>query len=131
MPTDHLVKVTLVRVRNLAPLLCAGLEHVAELTALTSVNLRECRLITNDGLRRLEPLVQLKTFSMSNCTSVTDRGLQSLAKLTGAVERQRLAGTTRQDCFLLSMKGVIALKAYPLLQIIKTSVWNVHSCACT
>lgn len=88
---------------------CTGLEHVAELTALTALNLRECRLVTNDGLRRLEPLVQLKSFSMSNCTSVTDKGLQSLAKLTGAagelttkvplaVARRRWCDLRRSPC---------------------------------
>ncbi len=62
----------------------AGLEHVAMVTALTALTLRECRLVTNDGLRRLEPLTALKALSLSGCTSVSDRGLQSLAQLTGA-----------------------------------------------
>ena len=65
----------------------AGLEHVALLTALTGLTLRECRLVTNDGLRRLEPLAALKALSLSGCTSVSDRGLQSLAQLTGAAPR--------------------------------------------
>ena len=61
----------------------AGLEHVAQLKALTHLNLRDCRLLTNDGLRRLAPVVGLKSLALSNASGVTDKGLQCLADLKG------------------------------------------------
>ena len=63
---------------------CAGLEHVAQMSQLTHLNLRDCRLLTNDGLRRLAPLKGLKSLALSNASGVTDKGLQCLAELTGA-----------------------------------------------
>ena len=64
-------------------LLHAGLEHVAQMSQLTHLNLRDCRLLTNDGLRRLAPLKGLKSLALSNASGVTDKGLQCLAELTG------------------------------------------------
>ena len=56
-----------------------GLEHVAKLTQLTSLNLSCCVKITDTGLEHVAKLTQLTSLDLINCDKITDTGLEYVA----------------------------------------------------
>ena len=59
-----------------------GVQSLASLTALTTLNLSVCSLISDQGVQSLASLTALTTLSLSWCNLISDQGAQSLASLT-------------------------------------------------
>jgi hypothetical protein len=55
-----------------------GLQALAPLVALETLNLDCCKRITDADLMALAPLVALKTLNLCGCDKITDVGLQAL-----------------------------------------------------
>ena len=75
-----------------------GLEHLAQLTQLTCLNLssRSCSKITDMGLEHLAQLTQLNSLHLNSCSKITDTGLEHLAQLTQLNNQLRYIGHTTQ-----------------------------------
>ena len=58
-----------------------GLEHVAQLTQLTSMDLSGCGTITDTGLEHVARLTQLTSLDLCHC-DITVTGLEHVAQLT-------------------------------------------------
>ena len=64
------------------PVTDAGLQELADLRGLKTLDLNGCRGVTDAGLKELAALQGLMTLSL-RATSVTDAGLKELAALKG------------------------------------------------
>ena len=66
---------------NFTTLTNDGLQELASLTALTSLDLTQCGQVT-DGLQHLASLTSLTRLNLTNCFEITNNGLQALSSLT-------------------------------------------------
>lgn len=91
----------------------AGLEEVAKLTSLETLDLRATQ-ITDAGLAKLLELPKLKTLELAN-TAITDAGLLSLQKL------KSLSKVSVFNCKQVTPQGIANFKkARPDCQVITT-----------
>ena len=62
---------------NLSLMTDQGVQSLASLTALTTLNLAECSLITDQGVQSLTSLTALTTLNLAECSLITDQGVCS------------------------------------------------------
>jgi hypothetical protein len=86
--TDEMVETLCARMPALTALMLyskdltdEGLQAVAKLESLTSLDLYECQLVTDEGLRAVAELKSLEHLNLAGCSLVTDEGLRAVAEL--------------------------------------------------
>ena len=80
-----------------------GLDHVAQLTQLTSLVLCGCDKITDTGLQHVAQLTQLTSLDLSFCKKITNAGLENVAKLLQLTSLDYSRSlTARTTCFTVT-----------------------------
>ena len=89
----------------------SGLEHIAQITSLTSLNLHECKNVTNNGLLALTSLRGLASLSLKGCGKLTNAGLEALQRHT------LLTSLNLYGCMRIADKGLLALTQLHLVSL--------------
>lgn len=89
----------------------SGLEHIAQITSLTSLNLHECSNVTNNGLVALSSLRGLASLSLKGCDKVTNAGIETLQR------HSMLTSLNLYGCMRITDKGLHALTQLRLVSL--------------
>ena len=89
----------------------SGLEHIAQITSLTSLNLHECNNVTNNGLMALTSLQGLASLSLKGCGKLTNAGMEALQRHT------TLTSLNLFGCQRIADKGLLALTQLRLVSL--------------